>query len=58
MLPLTTSHWSGTDGRAGWWAGVLRGKDGALAGSPTVDSVSGGGGGWLSDMEAMGSSEG
>jgi DNA-binding IscR family transcriptional regulator len=37
---------------------VLRGRDGALEGSPIVDSVRGAGGGSLLETEAAGISEG
>jgi hypothetical protein len=45
---------------AGQWADedagtdVLRGRGEAVEGSPTVDSVDGAGGGWVSEMEGVG----
>jgi hypothetical protein len=64
MLGWTTSScWLGTEGRAWRWGvegtgtDVLRGRNRALEGSPTVDSVSKAGGGWLLEKEATGSSD-
>ena len=37
---------------------VLRGRGEALEGSPAMDSVDGAGGGWVSEMEAVGGFEG